>query len=100
MRTVVPVALVAILGLLLAAALRAEEEPSTLAAAKRTIREHELTIHLLEKRVHAQDALAKALFTRLEKEFDALRAWREELSLIHISEPTRPFTLSRMPSSA
>ena len=24
----------------------------------------------------------------------------EELSLIHISEPTRPFTLSRMPSSA
>ena len=23
-----------------------------------------------------------------------------ELSLIHISEPTRPFTLSRMPSSA
>ena len=25
---------------------------------------------------------------------------REFLSLIHISEPTRPFTLSRMPSSA
>ena len=24
----------------------------------------------------------------------------EALSLIHISEPTRPFTLSRMPSSA
>ena len=24
----------------------------------------------------------------------------QELSLIHISEPTRPFTLSRMPSSA
>ena len=31
------------------------------------------------------------------------RSWERgtwELSLIHISEPTRPFTLSRMPSSA
>jgi len=77
MRTVVPVALVATLGLLLAGALQADEEPSALEAAKRQVREHELTIHLLEKRVHAQDALAKALFTRLEEGFDALRAWRE-----------------------
>ena len=29
-----------------------------------------------------------------------LRLYRYDLSLIHISEPTRPFTLSRMPSSA
>lgn len=78
MRTVVPVALVATVSLLLVAALQADEDPSPLETAKRTIREHELTIHLLEKRVHAQERLAGALYTRLEKEFDVLRAWREE----------------------
>lgn len=60
------------------AALQADDEPSALEVAKRTIREQELTIHLLEKRVHSQELVAKTLFTRLEKEFEALRAWREE----------------------
>ena len=78
MRTYVVVTLVVSVLIGLAATLRADEEPSALEVAKRTIREHELTIHLLEKRVHSQDVLAKALFTRLEKEFKALRAWRME----------------------
>ena len=38
----------------------------------------------------------------VSKRFGGIRAVSDVsfLSLIHISEPTRPFTLSRMPSSA
>ena len=39
-----------------------------------------------------------ALFNAIRKRLDTRPGWY--LSLIHISEPTRPFTLSRMPSSA
>ena len=79
MRTFVTIAMGLSVLIGLAAALQADEdETSALAAAKRTIREHELTIHLLEKHVHAQDTLSKALFSRLRSEFAALKAWREE----------------------
>lgn len=59
-----------------AAALRAEEEPSALEVAKQTLREQQLTIQLLEKRVSAQESLAQALFDRLERDFETLRALR------------------------
>lgn len=70
MRITLPIALVATLCLALAAALQADEEPSALEEAK-------LTIHLLEKRVHAQDVLVKTLFQRLRADADVLQAWRE-----------------------
>ena len=78
MRALVPLALCASLVIGLAATLWADEEPSALEVAKRTIREQELTIHLLENRVRAQEVLARSLFNRLQAEFDALKAWREE----------------------
>ena len=37
---------------------------------------------------------------RYEEEFDIKTDESKDLSLIHISEPTRPCTRSRMPSSA
>ena len=46
---------------------------------------------------------AKALDTisdRLQRELPGLRGFSSGLSLIHISEPTRPCLSSRMPSSA
>ena len=53
---------------------------------------------LAEFHVHGSRAVAAKMLAVLD-ELPGLRA-AEALSLIHISEPTRPFTLSRMPSSA
>ena len=56
---------------------------------------------------HGIPTAAYANFTELQPALDYLRQQgapivvkADGLSLIHISEPTRPFTLSRMPSSA
>ena len=45
-------------------------------------------------------ALAEAGASVMFSDIDEARGKAKVLSLIHISEPTRPFTLSRMPSSA
>ena len=43
----------------------------------------------------------EAIVMNLEEDNVGAFCWDQQtLSLIHISEPTRPFTLSRMPSSA
>ena len=43
---------------------------------------------------------ADAEFLLSKAKYKATTGWEQRLSLIHISEPTRPILVSRMPSSA
>ena len=56
-------------------------------------------IRLLEEGAPEGIECLKAIFPHTGNAF-VLGITGPPLSLIHISEPTRPFTLSRMPSSA